>query len=84
MQASVIWSGRLFGSWRLPNFQYNMCMINKDLKQLLKKEGYQVLKKSGKFYLIDLLGEFVDSNHNTEDDLEAYVDKYIFEYCSWC
>lgn len=57
-------------------------MMNKDLKQLLKNEGYQVLKKNDKFYLIDLLGEFVDSIHNTEADLEAYVDKYIFEYCS--
>ena len=57
-------------------------MMNKDLKQLLKNEGYQVLKKNGKLYLIDLLGEFVDSIHNTEDDLEAYVNKYIFEYCS--
>lgn len=28
MLVSVTWSGGSFGSWRLPNFLYNMCMMN--------------------------------------------------------
>ena len=57
-------------------------MMNKDLQQLLKNEGLEVVEKGGKFYLFDLLAEKVDSVHASEKKLEEYVDKNIFEYCS--
>jgi hypothetical protein len=65
-----------------PTITYTMCMMNKDLQQLLKNEGLEVIEKGGKFYLFDLLAEKVDSVHTSEKKLEEYVDKNIFEYCS--
>ena len=59
-----------------------MGMMNKDLQQLLKNEGLEVIEKGGKFYLFDLLAEKVDSVHMSEKKLEEYVDKNFFEYCS--
>jgi hypothetical protein len=48
-----------------------------DLQVILDLEGYEVSELRGRFLLVDNVGEFVDSSHETMDALEAYVRKYI-------
>jgi len=56
-------------------------MENKDLEQLLEKEGYVVKRvESGELALINFEGGFIDSHHKTEQELEEYVDRTFFEY----
>jgi hypothetical protein len=63
-----------------------------ELQMILDQEGYEVVtlpegqqefnrfevdKNSGKYLLIDLVGNFIDSQHQTIEDLEAYVRENI-------
>lgn len=46
----------------------------------LAQEGYQVLERDGVFLLIDLLGEFVDSQHDSLEALREYCAKNVFTF----
>jgi len=46
----------------------------------LKQEGYAVLERDGEFLLIDLLGEFVDSRHQSTQSLVEYCEKNVLTF----
>jgi hypothetical protein len=47
------------------------------LEMILEKEGYEVQERAGKFLLVDIVGAFIDSEHSTMQELEAYVREHI-------
>jgi len=49
-------------------------------EQQLAQEGYRVWAVDGRFLLIDVLGEFVDSEHSTMEALREYCAKNVFTY----
>lgn len=49
-------------------------------EQQLKKEGYQVWAVDGKFLLVDLVGEFVDSQHDSMESVKEYCEKNVFTF----
>jgi len=46
----------------------------------LAQEGYRVPAVDGKFLLIDVLGEFIDSEHTTLEALREYCAKNVFTF----
>jgi len=49
-------------------------------EQQLAQEGYRVWAVDGKFLLIDLLGEFIDSEHESLEALREYCAKNVFTF----
>ena len=54
--------------------------MDQEFEQQLEQEGYQVLEQEGKFLLIDLVGEFIDSEHTTMDAVREYCAKNVFTF----
>ena len=69
-------------------WQYTKITVNdKERKQMddvfdeqLKQEGYRVWAVDGKYLLIDLVGEFVDSEHDSMEALREYCEKNVFTF----
>ena len=49
-------------------------------EEQLKQEGYKVWAVDGKYLLVDLLGEFVDSQHDSLDSVREYCRKNVFTF----
>jgi len=45
---------------------------------MLERSGYTAIEKDGKHILFDLVGEFVDSEYSTKEDLIEYAVSKIF------
>lgn len=45
---------------------------------MLERLGYLAIERDGKHVLFDLIGEFVDSEHSTNEELRKYVVSKIF------
>lgn len=54
--------------------------MNEQFKEQLKQEGYRVWAVDGKFLLLDLVGEFIDSQHDSEDAVVEYCEKNVFTF----
>ena len=55
-----------------------MCMMNNEtIDAIMKHEGYEIRSQGGKLQLIDLVGQFIDCQFNTRQELNAYVEKHI-------
>jgi len=50
------------------------------LHEQLEREGYEVLERDGVFLLIDFLGQFVDSQHDSLESLREYCEKNVFTF----
>lgn len=49
-------------------------------EQQLKQEGYRVWAVDGQWLLIDLVGEFIDSQHDSEQSVREYCEKNVFTF----
>jgi len=54
--------------------------MNLAFQQQLAQEGYEVRERDGKFLLIDLLGEFIDSEHDSLEAVREYCAKNVFTF----
>jgi hypothetical protein len=54
--------------------------MNEEFMEQLKQEGYGVWAVDGQWLLVDLLGEFIDSQHDSEQSVRDYCDKNVFTY----
>ena len=54
--------------------------MDQEFEQQLAQEGYRVWAVDGRFLLIDVLGEVVDSEHSTMEALREYCAKNVFTY----
>ena len=46
----------------------------------LAQEGYKVWAVDGKYLLVDLVGEFVDSEHDSLESVKEYCRKNVFTF----
>ena len=51
-----------------------------EFEQQLEQEGYQVIEQEGKFLLVDLLGQFIDSEHMSMESVREYCAKNVFTF----
>ena len=51
-----------------------------EFDQQLAQEGYKVWAVDGKFLLVDLVGEFIDSQHDSLEALREYCAKNVFTF----
>jgi hypothetical protein len=54
--------------------------MDQEFEQQLAQEGYRVWAVDGKFLLIDLVGEFVDSEHDSLESVREYCEKNVFTF----
>jgi hypothetical protein len=54
--------------------------MDREFTQRLKQEGYRVWAVDGEFLLIDVLGQFIDSRHQSEHAVIEYCDKNVFTF----
>jgi len=54
--------------------------MDRDFGEQLAQEGYRVWAVDGKYLLIDLVGEFVDSQHDSLEALREYCEKNVFTF----
>lgn len=54
--------------------------MDQEFEQLLEQEGYEVLERDGGFLLVDLVGEFVDSQHDSMESVKEYCEKNVFTF----
>jgi hypothetical protein len=54
--------------------------MDQEFQQLLEQEGYKVWAVDGRFLLVDLVGEFVDSQHDSMESVKQYCEKNVFTF----
>jgi len=54
--------------------------MDEQFEQQLAQEGYRVWAVDGKFLLVDLLGEFIDSEHDSLESVREYCAKNVFTF----
>jgi len=54
--------------------------MDQEFEQQLEQEGYRVWAVDGRFLLIDVLGEFIDSEHDSLESVREYCAKNVFTF----
>ena len=54
--------------------------MDDEFKQRLEQEGYRVWAVDGKFLLIDQLGQFIDSQHDSEQSVVRYCERNVLTF----
>lgn len=54
--------------------------MDEEFMEQLKCEGYKVWAVDGQFLLVDLLGKFIDSRHQSEADLVRYCEQNVLTF----
>ena len=54
--------------------------MDQEFDEQLAQEGYKVWAVDGKFLLVDLVGEFIDSQHDSLESVKQYCAKNVFTF----
>jgi hypothetical protein len=46
----------------------------------LKQEGYEVVEQDGDLLLVDLVGQFIDSRHQSEESVVRYCERNVLTF----
>jgi hypothetical protein len=54
--------------------------MDKEFLCQLKLEGYEVVEQDGELLLVDLLGQFIDSRHQSEESVVRYCERNVLTF----
>ena len=68
-------------------WRYNVSIVDNKEREMdreflcqLKLEGYEVVEQDGELLLVDLLGQFIDSRHQSEESVVRYCERNVLTF----